>query len=124
MTASCIGRAYDERIAELERIAASAPPTVARPSFDCRRARTAVEQAICAAPALAARDREMAFLYQRALVSDPARARLVEGSQGAWRSARDECTRAAPLGSGALETCIEQAYEARIRDLRNLFASR
>ena len=45
----------------------------------------------------------MAFLYQRALVSDPARARLVEGSQGAGLSARDACARTAPQGSGALD---------------------
>lgn len=120
----CIGQAYDGRIAELERIAASAPPAAGRPSFDCRRARTAVEQAICATPALAARDREMAFLYQRALVSDPDRARAVGGTQDAWLAARNDCARAGPPGSGALEACIGQAYDARIRELRGLFAAR
>ena len=121
---SCIGEAYDERIAELERIATSAPPPASRPSFDCRRARTAVEQAICATPALAARDREMAFLYQRALVSDPDRARAVGGSQGGWLAARNDCARTGPLGSGAIEACIGQAYDARIRELRGLLAAR
>ena len=120
--ASCIGRLYDARIAELERIAA-AVPALSRPSFDCRRARTPVEQAICAVPELAARDREMASLYERALFTDPARSRAAEESQAAWRSARDSCARAAPAPD-ALSACIEQAYNARIRDLRSLLAAR
>jgi uncharacterized protein len=122
--AGCIGQAYEERIAELERIAASAPPAAGRPSFDCRRARTAVEQAICTTPTLAAQDREMALLYQRALTSDPDRARAVGSTQGAWLTARNDCARAGPPGSGGLEACIGQAYDDRIREMRHLLAAR
>ena len=91
---------------------------VSRPSFDCRAARTAVEQAICADPVLAARDRQMARLYEQAsLFGDP----RLDRAQDSWRAARDACGRA---GGGALETCGEAAYERRIRELRALLASR
>jgi uncharacterized protein len=92
VVADCIGRAYDERIAELE--AVRTHPTTAAPvspSFNCRYARTAVEQAICSDPALAAKDRRMARLYER-----------------------DGCARVA---GPALHACIHGAYDARITEL-------
>lgn len=119
----CIGRAYDERIAELDSVARSTP-AVASPSFDCRRARTAVEQVICTVPTLAARDREMAALYERAVLGGANRSRAAEASQNDWRAARDACARAAPQGADALATCVGQAYDIRIRELRGLMAVR
>lgn len=110
--ADCIGCAYDERIAELE-IVRTLPPTAApvSPSFNCRYARTAVEQAICSDPALAAKDRRMARLYER-----PGGSRFgpVEPSQTAWLSAPDACARVA---GPALHACIHEAYDARIAEL-------
>src|SRR5215207_3849796 len=72
--ADCIGRAYDERIAELE-VVRTQPPTAApvSPSFNCRYARTPVEQAICSDPALAAKDRRMARLYEAREARDSGR---------------------------------------------------
>jgi uncharacterized protein len=110
--AECIGRAYDERIAELE-VVRSQPPIAApvSPSFNCRYARTPVEQAICSDPALAAKDRRMARLYERAGGS---RFGPVEPTQSAWLAARDACARVAGPG---LHACIHEAYDARIADL-------
>ena len=72
--ADCIGRAYDERIAELE-VVRTQPPTAARfpQASIVRYARTPVEQAICSDPALAAKDRRMARLYERAEARDSGR---------------------------------------------------
>ena len=110
--ADCIGRAYDERIAELE-VARGQPPIAApvSPSFNCRYARTPVEQAICTDPALAAKDRRMARLYERAGGS---RFGPVEPTQSAWLATRDACARVA---GPALHACIHEAYDARIAEL-------
>jgi uncharacterized protein len=110
--ADCIGRAYDERIAELE-VVRTQPPIAApvSPSFNCRYARAPVEQAICSDPALAAKDRRMARLYERAGGS---RFGPVEPTQSAWLAARDGCARVA---GPALHACIHDAYDARIAEL-------
>ena len=110
--ADCIGRAYDERIAELE-VVRTQPPIAApvSPSFNCRYARAPVEQAICSDPALAAKDRRMARLYERA---GDLRFGPVEPTQSAWLAARDGCARVA---GPALHACIHDAYDARIAEL-------
>jgi uncharacterized protein len=110
--ADCIGRAYDERIAELEVVQTQAPIAApVSPSFNCRYARTPVEQAICSDPALAAKDRRMARLYERAGGS---RFGPVEPTQSAWLATRDACARVA---GPALHACIHEAYDARIAEL-------
>ena len=88
--------------------AAGAKP---RPSFNCRGARTSVERAICANPVLAAKDRRMASLYERAGGS---RRGPVDRSQWRWLAARNSCARA---GAPALHGCIDQVYSARIAEL-------
>jgi uncharacterized protein len=110
--ADCIGRAYDERIAELE-VVRTQPQLAApvSPSFNCRYARTPVEQAICRDSALAAKDRRMARLYERAGGS---RFGPVEPTQSAWLATRDACARVA---GPALHACIHEAYDARIAGL-------
>ena len=120
--ADCIGRAYDERLAELEHVSAAPappPPPVARPSFDCRGARTPVEGAICADPVLAAKDRQMARLFEQAAAFG---FRDVEATQPAWRASRDACARVAP--GSALPACVDEAYDRRIRELRRTLAQR
>ena len=110
--ADCIGRAYDGRIAELEVARAQLPIAVpVSPSFNCRYARTPVEQAICSDPALAAKDRRMARLYERAGGS---RFGPVEPTQSAWLATRDACARVA---GPALHACIHEAYDARVTEL-------
>jgi uncharacterized protein YjbI with pentapeptide repeats len=92
---------------ELTIVARAIRPEVATapgesPSFDCARARTRVEQMICArdAHSLQADDRDLAILYRRARAADP---RIV-AAQRIWLAERDRCPDAA---------CVEQAYIRR-----------
>jgi uncharacterized protein len=85
--------------------------SIARPSFNCRYARTSVEHAICADPVLAAKDRRMAILYEQAGGS---RFRPVDPTQWDWLAARNRCARAP---GPALEACVHRAYNARIAEL-------
>ena len=108
----CIGVAYDERIMALDAVRALPPTAVGQsPSFNCRYARTPVEQAICSDPVLGAKDRRMARLYEKAGGS---RFGPVEPTQRAWLAARDACAR---LGGPALLACLHDAYDSRIVDL-------
>jgi len=75
-----------------------------RPSFSCRYAKTSVEHAICADPVLAAKDRRMALLYERAGGS---RYGPVDPSQWGWVAARNRCGR---VHDEALERCLHRAY--------------
>jgi uncharacterized protein len=88
-------------------------PVVTRPdpSFNCDYARTLVERIICADPALAAKDRRMALLYEQAGGS---RRGPVDGTQWRWLAARNACGRV-PLE--AVEACIARTYDARIAEL-------
>ena len=76
----------------------------AKPSFDCARAATATEKAICANPTLAAADREMAQLYKAASGQRDA--------QRAFLRRRNAC--------GGDDGCLGDAYVARIAQLRGL----
>jgi uncharacterized protein len=82
-----------------------------RPSFNCAYARTLVERVICSDPALAARDRRMASLYEQAGGS---RHRPVDPTQWRWLSARNACGRV-PLE--AVDACLAGVYDARIAEL-------
>lgn len=75
------------------------------PSFDCRRAESAAERAICAADGggLRAIDVELARLYRLSLARDPA----VAAEQAAWLRERDRC---AP-------DCLGLSYERRRGEL-------
>ena len=115
---SCIHRAYEDRIAELQQIVGSPPPSAAQtPSFNCAGARTRVEQTICTDPALAAKDRQMTRLYANAARASE----VVMLNQREWLAARDQCNR---LDGGELRACTHRAYDARIRELRNPVAFR
>jgi hypothetical protein len=102
----------DDAVAPAPRLARKrAVAGTPRPSFNCRYAKTAVEQAICGDPVLAAKDRRMALLYEEAGGS---RYRPVDPSQWSWLAARNRCARAR---GPALETCVHRAYDARIAEL-------
>ncbi|MEO0762140.1 MAG: peptidoglycan-binding protein, partial [Pseudomonadota bacterium] len=75
-----------------------------RPSFDCARASTPTEFAICDDAALADLDRELSAAWSdaRALGADT-------GQQRAWMQRRNACGASAP--------CIAEAMETRIEDL-------
>jgi uncharacterized protein len=65
---------------------------VARPSFDCNRARTTAELAICRVPALGAKDRAIASLYPRVLRATPqAKRRALAADQALFNRSREVC---------------------------------
>jgi uncharacterized protein len=94
---------------------AIAPPLHAagRPSFDCSRASSWAERAICNDDTLCAADREMsaAFATRRAALGDVGRQHLLT-EQRRWLGRRDECRTAAMPAA-----CLEQMYRERIAAL-------
>lgn len=85
-------------------------PRAPQPSFACARARTAIENAICADWRLARADRQMAEEYAQALDNayEPGVKRTLVTEQRAWLRARNRaCERARDM-DGCLMPLIEQ----------------
>ncbi|MGR3617547.1 MAG: MliC family protein [Paracoccaceae bacterium] len=94
----------------------------AEPAFDCSRAGSDAEDAICASEQLAELDQELARVYALAVnTPDIAQERLKElrAFQRGWIKGRDECWKA----SIGLENCITQSYALRIAEIRTQFAN-
>ena len=80
------------------------------PSFDCAKAGTATEKAICSDVTLARLDRKVAAAYQWKLrYADEAEAKAVRADQRAWLEFRDTC------GSSML--CLTASYDDRLKVL-------
>jgi hypothetical protein len=95
-------------------IESPAPATrvTARPSFNCRYARTGTEKMVCGSPRLAARDREMASLWYALMArSDTATRNHLRRSRDAFLGRRERC------GS---ERCVDAAYVSRMAELRSI----
>jgi uncharacterized protein len=73
------------------------------PSFDCLRASSFVEKAICESPQLSAKDKALTLLYRRA-----GRAPEIVQRQRDWVRDRARCQNV---------NCINAAYDERIADL-------
>ena len=101
----------DEPIAQPEPGVAAA-----NPSFDCSRARTSGEQAVCGDPGLAALDRQMASQYQRAMATTPPEAQaLLRRTRDRFLAYRDRCPNS---------SCIAGAYQDRMREISDIAAGR
>lgn len=100
------GRLTGTQLAALTEAEAEAAPGP-RPSFDCTRAGTAVEKAICASTVLATLDRDLAAAWTAARNADGSEALLA--GQRRWLTGRDAC------GSDA--ACIEATMRDRIAQL-------
>ncbi|HEX8573379.1 MAG TPA: hypothetical protein VF759_11575 [Allosphingosinicella sp.] len=102
-------------VAEKRAAAEPAPPptrVTARPSFNCRHARTSTEKMVCASPRLAARDREMASLWYALMAdADPATRSHLRRSRDAFLQRRERC------GS---EGCVGATYASRMAELRRI----
>ncbi|MFZ5732881.1 MAG: caspase family protein [Pseudomonadota bacterium] len=112
--AACVSQAYSSRIAVLQGQGGPAPappPAVAAtPSFNCAKARTADEIAICNDGVLAAKDRQLSALYSGVLTSLSLEGQQrLAAAQKAWLAQRGQC--------GASVACIASAYDSRIRQL-------
>ena len=104
--------------AEREEQPASQPQTSsgARPSFDCAKARTKGENAVCADAGLAALDRNMAAQYGRAMASaSPEQAALLRRTRDRFLSYRDHCPS---------RSCMGDAYVGRMREIRDITEGR
>ena len=87
-----------------------------RPSFDCARAGTRGEMAVCGDSGLAALDLNMATQYRRALATatPPQRAQL-QATRDRFLAYRDRCPN---------RTCIADAYLGRMREIRDIMEGR
>lgn len=96
--------------------AAPDPPTAgsAGPSFECAKATTVVEKAICGDPKLASLDRQVASAYTSALGKWDDQTRNRErASQRAWMAHRDRCAK-----SEEIAACIAASYQQRAIELQ------
>jgi uncharacterized protein YecT (DUF1311 family) len=89
--------------------AAIAPGAAIRASFACGKARSVVEQAICASPTLAGYDRSVAAAYRRALGLAGDDVGAVKQAQLEWLRSRDAC--------GANAECLDQTMRERVDQL-------
>lgn len=91
---------------------APAVPTGARPSFDCSKARTKGETAVCSNAGLAALDRNMAAQYARAVQqATPEQRALLRSTRNRFLAYRDRCPN---------RSCIGDAYVGRMREIRDI----
>lgn len=81
-------------------------------SFDCRKAGTATETAVCSDIPLARLDRALADAYAQALswAGDDAEKTRIRDAQRTWIAERNAC--------GGDIGCLSSAYEARLKALR------
>ena len=94
----------------------AAPPVSsaasANPSFNCARARTRGEIAVCSSPDLAALDRQMATFYGTAFRgADPEARALLERTRNRFLGFRDRCRS---------DECVADAYRGRISEIRDI----
>lgn len=95
-----------------------APPRTAsaRPSFDCAKARTRGETAVCGNAGLATLDRNMAAQYSRSMeVATPEQRALLRRTRDRFLGYRDRCPNNA---------CIGDAYVGRMREIRDIMEGR
>ena len=90
------------------------------PSYDCAKAQTAVEHAICNDPDLSFLDREIAALYQAAQAGpdmNAVRQSELTARQRAWIDSRNGCasSRAWPSGSGPATRAWNASHSASSR---------
>jgi len=81
------------------------------PSFDCAKAGTPTEKAICSDVALARLDRDVASVYRQQLsYADDAQKTAIRNAQRAWLGTRDAC--------GGSVVCLTDAYDQRLKALQ------
>ena len=86
--------------------------TSARPSFNCRHARTSGERMVCSSASLAARDRAMSSLFYSALADADSRTRAqLRRTRDRFLAYRDRCPN---------EACVAEAYEGRMAEIRDI----
>lgn len=88
--------------------------TAARPSFNCRNARSRSERMVCSSNRLAAKDRAMSSIFYSALAdADPRTRAELRRTRDRFLAYRERC------GS---EACIAEAYDGRVAEIRDIMA--
>src|SRR5712691_10084857 len=86
-------------------------------SFDCARARTAVETAICADASLKAQDAQLAQAYAQLLAAtqarEPERAAQIRDEQRRWVQERDRSCAAQGEAPARIAACLAGLYHTR-----------
>lgn len=94
------------------------PGRAAAQSFDCAKARTVIDKAICADPAVAREDADMALLYAAAGTSAWGKGRSNQlAAQRDWIVGRDTCGHLDGKDATSVGECLLSAYQRRNRDL-------
>jgi hypothetical protein len=94
----------------------SATTAPGRPSFDCARAGTRGEIAVCSDSGLAALDLNMATQYRRSLVSaSPLQKQQLQATRDRFLAYRDRCPN---------RQCMADAYVGRMREIRDIMEGR
>lgn len=84
------------------------------PSFDCSKASGQVEELICADADLAALDRKLADVYEKAIAAWPAEeVSKQKAMQRGWISGRNECWK-----EDEVRSCVEREYQTRTVELQ------
>ena len=96
---------------------AGLPAGAAAQSFDCTKARTPSERAICAQPSLGALDRAVASAYAAALARPGADAPALRAAQQSWLRSRDTGCSPAARGRDILAACLSNAMTGRLAAL-------
>lgn len=91
---------------------AAAPAMAQNASFDCKKAATPIEKAICGSDYTAELDRALDDLYRAAAAKAGAHRGAVDAAQKQWLATRDARCRAKPD-----QNCLEPLYKARIVEL-------
>jgi len=96
-----------------------APAYLHAASFDCTKARTPVEKAICSSPELSAADDKLDQAYRAALSNVPEAAALVREAQRVWlQSLRGKCS---PVDKKyPFAECLASEWESRIYFLNGI----
>ena len=82
------------------------------PSFDCGKARSAGEIAVCSDPRLASLDRRMASQFRSALAdASPQQRAILNQTRDSFLRYRDQC----PDNS-----CVAESYRGRMREIRDI----
>jgi uncharacterized protein YecT (DUF1311 family) len=90
----------------------SAVSSQARPSFDCARAHSKGEVAVCSHAGLAALDRNMATQFRQAMdEATPQQRDLLRKTRDRFVAYRDRCPN---------RSCIGDAYVGRMREIRDI----
>lgn len=97
-------------------ISRSAEAPSVRPSFNCQRARTSSERAVCSSDSLAALDRDMSAQYREALAgAGPEQRRLLGQTRDRFLGYRNRCNS---------DSCIANTYRGRMREIDDIAAGR